>query len=134
MCVCVQEFSKCKQRLQERGQNFAESSLKSRERIAKFGLGFIQEESVLLVHGHSPVVTGLLQFAAKQGKQFRVYLTEGRSHGSALKVADSLRDAGIPVTLVLDAAVAYVMDKADMVLLGANAVVENGGIINTVRL
>ncbi len=37
---------------------------------------------------------------------------------------------GIPVTLILDSGVAYMMEKVDMVLVGAEGVVESGGIIN----
>lgn len=41
-----------------------------------------------------------------------------------------LTAAGIPCTVVLDSAVAYVMDKVDFVLVGSEAVVESGGLIN----
>ena len=34
--------------------------------------------------------------------------------------------------MVLDSAVAYVMDKVDFVLVGSEAVVESGGLINAV--
>lgn len=39
---------------------------------------------------------------------------------------------GIPCTVVLDSAVSYVMDKVDFVLVGSEAVVESGGLINAV--
>lgn len=34
---------------------------------------------------------------------------------------------------MLDSAVGYIMDKVDMVFVGAEGVVENGGIVNKVR-
>eukprot|EP00163_Fabomonas_tropica_P012014 TRINITY_DN2308_c0_g1_i5.p2 TRINITY_DN2308_c0_g1~~TRINITY_DN2308_c0_g1_i5.p2 ORF type:complete len:152 (+),score=37.71 TRINITY_DN2308_c0_g1_i5:754-1209(+) len=43
-----------------------------------------------------------------------------------------LVEAGIPVTVVLDAGVARVMEKVDLVIVGAEGVVENGGIINKI--
>ena len=46
--------------------------------------------------------------------------------------ADELLRAGVPVTLILDSAVGYIMEKVDLVLVGAEGVVENGGIINKV--
>jgi translation initiation factor eIF-2B subunit alpha len=49
-----------------------------------------------------------------------------------IKTAEALRVAGIPATVVLDSAVAYVMDKVDFVLVGSEAVVESGGLINAV--
>ncbi len=42
-----------------------------------------------------------------------------------------LADAGIPAILVPDAAVGFIMEKVDLVMVGAEAVVESGGIINT---
>jgi translation initiation factor eIF-2B subunit alpha len=44
--------------------------------------------------------------------------------------AQALKQAGVPVTVVLDAAAAYVMERVDLVLVGAEGVVENGGIVN----
>lgn len=38
----------------------------------------------------------------------------------------------IPCTLILDSAIAYIIEKVDAVLLGAEGVCENGGIINRV--
>ena len=39
-------------------------------------------------------------------------------------------DAGIPTTVVLDSAMAYAMESVDLVIVGAEGVVENGGIVN----
>ena len=50
----------------------------------------------------------------------------------SLKTYGILTAAGIPCTVVLDSAVAYVMDKVDFVLVGSEAVVESGGLINAV--
>lgn len=49
-----------------------------------------------------------------------------------IRSAKVLRAAGIPTTIILDAAVGYVIDKVDMVLVGAEGVVENGGLINQI--
>lgn len=49
-----------------------------------------------------------------------------------IRTCESLTAAGIPCTVVLDSAVAYVMDKVDIVLVGSEAVVESGGLINAV--
>lgn len=43
-----------------------------------------------------------------------------------------LEKHGIPCTIVLDSAVAYIMDKVDVCLVGSEAVVESGGLINSV--
>lgn len=48
------------------------------------------------------------------------------------KTYESLSKAGIPCTVILDSAVAYAMGKVDLVLVGSEAVVESGGLINAV--
>ena len=49
-----------------------------------------------------------------------------------IKTAETLTAAGIPCAVVLDSAVAYAIEKADFVLVGSEAVVESGGLINAV--
>jgi len=56
--------------------------------------------------------------------------TEGRPDNTGSKVAEELIAAGIPVTLILDSGVGFIMEKVDMFLVGAEGVVESGGIIN----
>lgn len=45
-----------------------------------------------------------------------------------------LQAAGISCTLILDSAIGYVMEQVDFVMVGAEGVVESGGIINKVCL
>lgn len=49
-----------------------------------------------------------------------------------VKTAEALTAAGVPCTVLLDSAVAYAMEKVDMVLVGSEAVVESGGLINAI--
>lgn len=86
----------------------------------------------MLTHGFSRVVIDLLLHAVKQGKRFRVLVTEARPDCIGLQTAQRLKEANVPVTLVVDAAVGYVMETVDLVLVGAEGIVENGGIINKV--
>ena len=39
---------------------------------------------------------------------------------------------GLAVTLVPDSSIGFIMERVDYVLVGAEAVVENGGIVNKV--
>lgn len=86
------------------------------------------------MHSYSKVVTELLELAALvHHKRFQVYITEARpSSTSALRVQKFCEYSRIPCHIILDSAVGYWMDKMDMVLFGAEGVVENGGIINQV--
>jgi translation initiation factor 2B subunit (eIF-2B alpha/beta/delta family) len=45
-------------------------------------------------------------------------------------LSNELAKLDVPVKLLIDSAVAYTMDEIDMVFVGADGVVESGGIIN----
>ncbi|KAL5998087.1 hypothetical protein ACLOJK_009022 [Asimina triloba] len=57
---------------------------------------------------------------------------EGMPDRTGLQLSKELVALGIPVKLVIDSAVAYTMDEVDMVFVGADGVVESGGIINMI--
>ncbi|KAI1319127.1 translation initiation factor eIF-2B subunit alpha [Mortierella claussenii] len=128
----VADFETWKKTLIVRGQSFVEKADACRYKIADLGVPFIKDGSVVLIHAHSRVVSLLLQKAAENHKRFKVFVTESSQTQGGIRSAQVLRAAGIPTTIILDAAVGYVIDKVDMVLVGAEGVVENGGLINQI--
>ncbi|KAF9277217.1 translation initiation factor eIF-2B subunit alpha [Linnemannia elongata] len=128
----VAEFEAWKATLIVRGQSFVEKADACRYKIAELGVPFIKDGSTILIHAHSRVVSLLLQKAAENHKRFKVFVTESSQTHGGIRSAKVLRAAGIPTTIILDAAVGYVIDKVDMVLVGAEGVVENGGLINQI--
>lgn len=125
-----EDFDAAKSRLIERGEKFGEISLKARKTIAMLSQDFIFDGCTILVHGFSRVVLEILKMAATNGKLFRVFCTEGRPDKTGLRLAKELAILEVPVKLLIDSAVAYTMDEVDMVFVGADGVVESGGIIN----
>ncbi|KAL7468473.1 hypothetical protein ACHAXS_008701 [Conticribra weissflogii] len=119
--------------LLERGTRFVEFSLSSRDRISSVASPFVREGTTVLTHGRSKVVEAVLLRAARvEKKRFNVIVLEGRPDAGGAKTAKAYDEAGIPTAVVLDAAMGYVMEKVkvDMVLVGAEGVVENGGVVN----
>jgi translation initiation factor 2B subunit (eIF-2B alpha/beta/delta family) len=55
---------------------------------------------------------------------------EGRPDRTGLRMSNEIAALGIPVKVLIDSAVAYSMDEVDMIFVGADGVVESGGIIN----
>ncbi|KAI8646869.1 hypothetical protein BD408DRAFT_409346 [Parasitella parasitica] len=105
----------------------------AREKAAEIGAQFVHDNAVVLVQGYSRVIMGVLYHAANvQNKRFKVYVTEGRPNSDGIQAVSALRKNGIPCRAVLDSAVGYIMDKVDMVFVGAEGVVENGGIVNKI--
>lgn len=126
------DFTACIAQVLERGERFAGISVAARDRIAEVGQNFIQDGQTVLTHGWSRVVASLLLKASKQNKHFEILILEGRPDASGAKAAKVFADAGIPTTVLLDSAVGYVMEKVDLVIVGAEGVVENGGIVNKI--
>lgn len=124
-------FAELKTELVKQGRNYVEEAISFRDKIAELALGFIKDDSVILTHSYSRVVMKALLHAHKT-KRISVYVTEARPRGLGLKTHEALIAAGIPCTVVLDSAVAYVIDQVDFVLVGSEAVVESGGLINAV--
>ncbi|XP_044484153.1 translation initiation factor eIF-2B subunit alpha-like [Mangifera indica] len=125
-----EDFNSAKSRLIERAEKFGEISYKARRIIAMLSQDFIFDGCTILVHGFSRVVLEVLKTAAQNKKLFRVFCTEGRPDRSGLRLSNEMAKLDVPVKLLIDSAVAYSMDEVDMVFVGADGVVESGGIIN----
>ncbi|RMZ54930.1 hypothetical protein APUTEX25_000447 [Auxenochlorella protothecoides] len=135
----LDNFAMVKKKLIERGRHFADTSKRARAAIAEQGQRFIRSGFTVLCHGYSRVALAVLRKAVAAGTQFNVIVTEGRPDETGITTARALKDSGVPTSLVLDSGVGYVMEnfptflllaRVDMVLVGAEAVVENGGVIN----
>lgn len=113
-----------------------ERSKSQRDQIALHGLNFIHDGCIVLTHGGSRTVGSILAKAAeisatRGSTRFQViYVINGaRAHESAEAVA-KLRAKGIPVATISEGAVAYAMGNVSLVIVGAEGVVESGGIIS----
>ncbi|NXH02599.1 EI2BA factor, partial [Loxia leucoptera] len=133
------DYSKCKEIMIERGEIFLTKVSLSRNKIAKLCHPFIRDGARILTHAYSRVVLRVLEAAVESKKRFSVYVTESQPDEAGQvfislgqKMAKALRKLNIPVTVILDAAVGYIMEKVDLVLVGAEGVVESGGIINKI--
>ncbi|ODQ78670.1 hypothetical protein BABINDRAFT_180923 [Babjeviella inositovora NRRL Y-12698] len=124
------DWDSCRTHLVENGELFVMRAKESRLKIANYGLPFIKDDDIILVHSYSRVVLHLLNLAAQKFIRFRVIVTEASPTNQGKYMARELRKLGIPVNLIADSAVGYVIDKVDKVFVGAEGVAESGGIIN----
>lgn len=125
------DWESCKKNLVENGELFVQRAKDSRAKSAKFGIPFLKDDDVILVHSYSRVVFQLLLKARTEHMiRFKVYVTEARPTGKGYHMAQLLQEASIPVEVIVDNAVGYILHKVDKILVGAEGVVESGGIIN----
>jgi len=125
------DFESLKRELVHEGRKYASESSSRRQKIAHYALKFIKDGAVILTHSYSRVAMQVLLHAHKS-KRISVYVTEGRPRGLGGKTVQLLIAAGVPTYLTLDTSVGYLIDKVDMVLVGSEAVLESGGLVNAV--
>lgn len=67
-----------------------------------------------------------------RARALRLFVLTRARHCTSVRTASALSAAGIPVTVILDSAMGFVMERVDVVLVGAESVVESGGVVNKV--
>jgi len=103
----------------------------SQDKINNFTFKIIKNNSVIFTHCHSSTVINALIYAKKNGKNFQVFSTETRPLLQGRKTARELAKAGIKVTVVIDSVADSAINKSDIVLFGADAIL-NDYVINKV--
>lgn len=100
--------------------------------IASFGSDLIENGDVILTHCHSHSVVEILRQAKTRGRDFKVIVTETRPLQQGLKTARDLLQSRIPVIYGVDAAIGTFIKDAKKVLVGCDAVLLDGSIVNKV--
>jgi len=126
------DFSSVRDILLKRGEKFISTMQESRKKIVHHSMNLIKDGMVILTHSRSRCVLAAMREAARQGRQFSVYVTESQPDCEGKKMVEELAAEKIPVTMILDAAVGYIMERVTCVMVGAEGVCENGGIINKI--
>lgn len=141
------EFQAIRTHLMANGRLFVKRAKEARGKIANVARRFVRDGSTVLTSGGSRVVGAVLAAAVEEGVRFRVIYVRSSSSSSPISpisptrptcpsganakpLARELRAQGVPVAEIGEGAVAFAMGKVDTVLVGAEGVVENGGVIN----
>ncbi|SPQ23803.1 562dfc7a-f9b2-4c5c-9d25-ce743b6749a4 [Thermothielavioides terrestris] len=130
----VLSFEQTRQHLLDNKQLFAQRAKMARDNIALWGSRYVSDGRIVLTAGGSRTVTKiLLRAAADPSKHFKViYVVDGRNRRSDVAVAQ-LRAAGLEVETISPHKVAYVLanqKQINLVLVGTEVVMQNGGIIS----
>eukprot|EP00792_Barthelona_sp_PAP020_P005693 TRINITY_DN2757_c0_g1_i1.p1 TRINITY_DN2757_c0_g1~~TRINITY_DN2757_c0_g1_i1.p1 ORF type:complete len:309 (-),score=63.89 TRINITY_DN2757_c0_g1_i1:470-1396(-) len=128
------DFDLLKKQLIERGTYFCLNTREARPRIAKLAKNFINDNHCVLTIGFSRVVMELLIDRSKFAS-FSVLVPESRPKNNGNEFLEKAKiESGrrLDISLICDSAVAFVLNRVDCVIVGAEAVCESGGIINQV--
>jgi len=105
---------------------------KNQKIIAQIGSKKIGNGTIIFTHCHSSTILEILKEAKKQGKKFEVHNTETRPLYQGRVTAKEIAKLGIPVTHFVDAAARFALKKADLMLIGADAITTEGKVINKI--
>ncbi len=126
----------------EEAENIANEDVEANHKIGEHGSKIVQQGDVILTHCNAGSLAtvdygtalAVVKTAWEQGKRVKVIATETRPklQGSRL-TSYELKQEGIPVTLITDNMVGYVMSKGliDKVVVGADRIVRDG-VINKI--
>ena len=104
----------------------------SRQQIAKIGAKRVRDGSVVFTHCHSSTVTRLLAEAKNNGKNFKVICTETRPAFQGRITAKEMVELGVETTFIVDSATRSFISKADLVIVGADAITSEGNVVNKI--
>jgi len=104
----------------------------NRKHVVEIGAKKIKNGMIVFTHCHSSTVTSILIEAKNQGKKFIVHNTETRPRFQGRKTAEELSKAGIKVVHYVDSAARLALKKADIMLIGADAITSEGRVINKI--
>ncbi|KAJ2000133.1 GCD complex subunit gcd7 [Coemansia thaxteri] len=89
----------------------------------------IHSNEIILTCGRSHTVERFLKHAASKAKRLHVIVAESAPGYAGQAQARGLASANIDVIVVSDAAVFGIMSRVNKVILGAHAVLANGGVV-----
>ena len=90
------------------------------------------QDEVILIYGHSEVITKILEEAVSACRQIRVILVDSRPLLEGKKQLEKVRELGIPCSYILLNALTYVFQDVTKVLLGASAMMSDGSVMGRV--
>ena len=126
----------------EEAKKIADEDAAANRLIGKYGAQLISKGDTVLTHCNAGALAtveygtalGVIRAAWEQGKKVKVFATETRPklQGARLTAYELVRD-GIPVTLITDSMVGYVMQKGlvNKVVVGADRIVKDA-VINKI--
>ncbi|KAJ9554125.1 hypothetical protein OSB04_018170 [Centaurea solstitialis] len=104
------------------------------EQIAEQAVEHIHHNEIILTLGSSRTVIEFLSAAKEKKRSFRVFVAEGAPRYEGHILAKELIGRGLQTTVITDSAVFAMISRVNMVIVGAHAVMANGGVIAPVGL
>lgn len=126
------DFASLKEQIISRTKEAEKHLIESENKIKKLVDRKIKHGHVIFTHCHSSSVVSSLIYAHKKGKNIEVNNTEARPNFQGRITASELAKEGIKVNHFIDSAARHAIKNADFVLVGCDAVLSTGEIVNKI--
>ena len=116
----------------EASESFVRQLDRAQEDLGRVGANRLADGDTVMTHCHSTDALACIEAAVEQGKSISAVVKETRPRNQGHITAEQLREAGVPVTLIVDSAARRYLDKVDHVVVGADSIAADGGVINKI--
>lgn len=124
-----EDISSLRMALESEASSFSQWSASARQRIADYGAELIPAAGTVFTFTLSETILRCMLRASQIGKQFRILVTESRPNNDGLATARALSDAGLEIELSIDACIGELVPQADIIMVGAEAIMADGSAI-----
>ncbi|XP_018016487.1 probable translation initiation factor eIF-2B subunit alpha [Hyalella azteca] len=131
----AETIAEARQILIDRGEDFIKHMLELPDKVAKKALGLFEQTHkhlTILTHSRNACLLSTFLEAKSRGHSFYVFVTEGRPSNQGASMVEEMKQAGVCCSLIPDAAMAYYAEQCNFIMLGAETVCPNGGIIGVI--
>jgi translation initiation factor eIF-2B subunit delta len=111
---------------------FKTELMNAKKQLAQNALSCIPDNAVIITLSDSSTVEEVIKQAHFANKVSMVIIAESRPLLEGLNLADRLIKGGIPVTVIVDAALGFFCKEADLAVVGADTIQKDGSLIHKV--
>ncbi|MEK6981389.1 MAG: S-methyl-5-thioribose-1-phosphate isomerase [Candidatus Micrarchaeota archaeon] len=128
----IKKVDDAKKLVTKKGQEILDRFEIDIRKLVEYGAKLIPDGATVMTHCHSSTTTKIFKHAKDLKKEFNVISCETRPRFQGRITAKELSDYGIKTTQIVDGAANLFMKKADMVIVGADAITSRGDLINKI--
>jgi translation initiation factor 2B subunit (eIF-2B alpha/beta/delta family) len=118
----ARNLADAREKVGQAAEDLTQELVSAGEKIAAEAVGLIAPGATLLIHSRSSTVLRALLHVRSEGRHFGVICTESRPLYEGRTLAEELSRADIPTTLVTEAEIGLVVERVDVMIVGADAV------------
>lgn len=119
-------------RLRERAERWEREAAERRAALVRLAAERLSDNPAPLLFDYSSTVADVVKALARTGRLERLVIPESRAVDGGRRYLEALAPLGVPCLFLPDAAMEHAVARASAVLLGAEGVTLDGGVVNTV--